>query len=323
MNRYFKSFVFAIVSCFGLFLAPSFSSKASSLPPLTRIGFGSPAGTNYTSNVGATYFTFIDSHSYNSVPVSSGEISVNNGLHTYTYYSTAGTGTINEYMGVYNNRYTNRIRLSPLFFMYFDSSNTGSTPLHMRITYSFTLPTDSNYMIVVPDDAFLSYINGTYYIGFEADVTLGPNQTYIQFGRGAIDVYFVSSNTVTPLTVTFTSLGVSDFSLSPFYNDVNQYSSPSGFDSENQTISQNIDSINQFETSQFQNLNTSFTQTGIETMTMAELTSGFALVALVNNFIFNNSGPEYRTFLYALLALGVIAIVLSVVGRVSKGFKGG
>lgn len=153
---------------------------------------------------------------------------------------------------------------------------------------------------------------------------------------------YVSIGEVTLYSVTPTPVSTASFSVGTSRNaitvnrrvtnqlldDINNNLAP-GFTpspdvaNHNQAISSDIDTISSFEDSNFNNLSSSFDRVNIESMDMSELTSGFALVSSVVNAIFTGSGVEYQVFLYGLLAIGVIVVLLSVVGRIGRGVGGG
>lgn len=158
-----------------------------------------------------------------------------------------------------------------------------------------------------------------------------PVGSAVFFNMGKVSLYSISTSPVSSMSYTVT--------VNPnwlhFYRDytttiiehidsglAHDFVPSSSILSENQAISSGIDSISTFEQSNFNNLSSSFDSVNIESMDMSELISGFALVSSVVNAIFSGSVEEYRVFLYGLLAIGVIVVLLSVVGRVGRGVGG-
>lgn len=158
-----------------------------------------------------------------------------------------------------------------------------------------------------------------------------PVGSAVFFNMGKVSLYSISTSPASSMTYTVTTNAnwlhfYRDYTttiIEHIDNGLGHNFVPSGsISSENQAISSGIDSISSFEQSNFNNLSSSFDSVNIESMDMSELVSGFALVSSVVNAIFSGSVEEYRVFLYGLLAIGVIVVLLSVVGRVGRGIGG-
>lgn len=343
--KYIKFFIFAFAL---FFIVPPFHSFAFSFDTVSYsdqfLTYTMPSGGGNVTGTASVKselidFTITDADLYSSVGYftfnsknCTVSLSENTSTHTYSGTVTIPRSTTDSFSLDFDVDF----KFDKLYFCSFTLNPVvtflgPSSDFYQGDKYFI----DTNVRYYVPSwSAFFDnndltyglYNAGITFCGFAGSVPLIYDR--MRCPLASTTFYILSPTPISSVNYTMFIIPNTVFQVDNSYSLLRQasgfgYSSPAGFDSINQTLSNNIDSINQFENQQFSNLNTAFTSSGIENMDMSELVSGFALVSQINNYIFNNAGAEYQTFLYGLLALGVIVIILSVIGRVGRGFKGG
>lgn len=304
------------------------------------------SGYNYgSSKLRNNYFGISSvNSSFVSVTPNSGSSS-SSSFDGYTSFSPLHLGFDKTYNGVTYSAGSPTV---------FDVTNySSSTPIFNNQSFYFEKPVNFDYRITYmytssSDNAFLSsssyfrLLNG--YVNERIDISefteihyyLNGYYTYVYdyFGKGELSGYFngliLNGSISNGATITGGKMAIYEYkmTLNDYMNKVNsQWDSISpGVSDLNQNTAQSVSDIGTaqtFETSAFDNFNTQFSSSGLDTFSLSFASTPLLWVSSIITTFYNNMPAMFQYLLMFVAFVGILCTVLNVFGRVAQRFGGG